>query len=128
MDLLSGKTERLLSALLDYRLERHKVIASNIANIDTPDYRAKDLVFAQELTTCMEGDEGVDMATSNETHMSDQSIAGDTARYEVVDSGEVVNLEREMARLAENNLRYNLAVEMLARKFRGLKTVLTEAK
>jgi len=128
MDLLSGKTERLLSALLDYRHERHKVIASNIANIDTPGYRAKDLVFARELTACMEGDEGVAMATSSEDHMSDQSIAGDTDRYKVVDSGEVVNLEREMAKLAENNLRYNLAVELLARKFRGLKTVLTEAK
>lgn len=128
MDLLSDKTERLLSAILNYRLERHKVIASNIANIDTPDYRSKDLVFASELKARMEDDEGVVMATGSEQHMSDQTIPGEFDEYEVIDSGERVNLEREMAKLSENNLRYNLAVEMLARKFRNLKTVLTEAK
>ncbi len=128
MDALSGKTVNMLSVILDYRLERHKVIASNIANIDTPNYRAKDLVFGNEFKTIMENERGVVMAKSSEKHLSDQSIQGDTADFEVVDSGKKVILESEMAKLAENNLMYNLAVELLARKFRGLKTVLTEAR
>ena len=128
MDALSGKTVRMLSVIMDYRLERHKVIASNIANIDTPGYRSKDLVFGKELKTVMENEKGVAMVKTSGKHLSEQSIHGDNADFEVVDSGKRVNLESEMAKLAENNLMYNLAIELMARKFRSLKTVLTEAR
>jgi len=113
MDALFGKTIEMLSAVLDFRSERHKVIASNIANIDTPNYRPKDIVFKEELKALI-GNESV--ATIGK------------ADYEVIDSGEKVNLDSEMAKLAENNLMHNLTVELLARKFRGLNTVLREAK
>jgi flagellar basal-body rod protein FlgB len=50
------------------------------------------------------------------------------ADLEMVETGQGVDLDTEMAKLAENNLMYNLAVELLARKFKGLDTVLKEAK
>jgi len=46
----------------------------------------------------------------------------------VVDAGEKVDLDKEMAKLAENNLMYNLTVEFLSRKFRSLNTVLRDTK
>lgn len=113
MDALFGKTIEMLSAVLDFRSERHKVIASNIANIDTPNYRPKDIVFKEELETLISSKDGVRL---------------DKADFEVIDSGERVNLDTEMAKLAENNLMHNLSVELLARKFRGLNTVLKEAR
>ncbi|MCK4469567.1 MAG: flagellar basal body rod protein FlgB, partial [Desulfobacterales bacterium] len=113
MDALFGKTIEMLSAILDFRSERHKVIASNIANIDTPNYRPKDIVFKEELKALISNDDGVRI---------------DKADFEVIDSGERVNLDSEMAKLAENNLMHNLTVELLARKFRGLNTVLKETK
>ena len=113
MDALFGKTIEMLSAVLDFRSERHKVIVSNIANIDTPDYRPKDIVFKEELKALI--------------HNKDE-VRIDKAAFEVIDSGERVNLDSEMAKLAENNLMHNLTIELLARKFRGLNTVLKEAK
>ncbi len=113
MDALFGKTIEMLSAVLDFRSERHKVIASNIANIDTPNYRPKDIVFKEELKALISNEYGATIGKVD---------------YEVIDSGEKVNLDSEMAKLAENNLMHNLTVELLARKFRGLNTVLREAK
>ncbi|MCD6153826.1 MAG: flagellar basal body rod protein FlgB [Syntrophobacterales bacterium] len=128
MDALFGKTIEMLSAVLDFRLERHKVIASNIANIDTPGYRPKDIVFKEQLEAIISNKEKITMAGSRGRRMSEQSIPAGKSDFEVIDSGEKVNLDSEMAKLTENNLMYNLTVELLARKFRSLNTVLREAK
>ena len=128
MDALFGKTIEMLSAALDFRSERHKVIASNIANIDTPNYRPKDIVFKEELEAIISNKDRVTMTGNRGGHMSERSIPADRAGFEVIDSGERVNLDSEMAKLAENNLMHNLTVELLARKFRGLNTILREAK
>ncbi|MBW2600184.1 MAG: flagellar basal body rod protein FlgB [Deltaproteobacteria bacterium] len=128
MDALFGKTIEMLSAVLDFRSERHKVIASNIANIDTPNYRPKDIVFKEELEAIIGNGTGITMARTREKHLSERSIPVDRAGFEVVDSGERVDLDSEMAKLTENNLMHNLTVELLARKFRSLNTVLREAK
>lgn len=127
MDALFGKTIEMLSTALDFRSERHKVIASNIANIDTPDYRPKDIVFKEALEAIISKN-GVTMTKSRSGHMPEQSIPTDRAGFEVINSGERVNLDSEMAKLAENNLMHNLTVELLARKFRGLDTFLREVK
>lgn len=127
MDALFGKTIEMLSTALDFRSERHKVIASNIANIDTPDYRPKDIVFKEALEAIISKN-GVTMTKSRDRHMPEQPIPADRAGFEVIDSGKKVNLDSEMAKLAENNLMYNLTVELLARKFRGLNTFLREVK
>jgi len=122
MDALFGETIDMLSAVLDVRSERHKVITSNIANIDTPNYRPKDILFREELEEAFDGGERVHPAGSGKSPLFD------TADLEVVEVGEKIDLDTEMAKLAENNLMYNLAVELLARKFKGLDTLLTEAK
>lgn len=127
MDALFGKTIEMLSGVLDFRSERHKVIASNIANIDTPDYKPKDIVFKEALEASISKN-GVTMTRSRRGHMPEQSIPADRAGFEVIDSGKKVNLDSEMAKLAENNLMHNLTVELLARKFRGLNTFLREVK
>lgn len=127
MDALFGKTIDMLSAVLDFRSERHKVITSNIANIDTPNYRPKDITFREELKDLFENGEGTPSTGNGEGRLIRRPIE-DEIGVEVVDAGDKVDLDTEMAKLAENNLMYNLAVELLARKFKGLNTVLKEAK
>ena len=48
MDILFNKTMDLLSGMLDYRSKRHKIIVSNIANIDTDDFKPSDISFKSE--------------------------------------------------------------------------------
>jgi len=128
MDVLFGKTIEMLSAALDFRSERHKVIVSNIANIDTPNYRPKDIVFREELESIIKNKDRITMTGNRGRRMPLQVNPTDGADFEVIDSGERVNLDSEMAKLTENNLMHNLTVELLARKFSGLNTVLREAK
>jgi len=128
MDVLFGKTMEMLSGALDFRSERHKVIASNIANIDTPNYKPSDIVFKEELKAFIGDGEGVTMTRTSQNHLSEQSISGDKANFEVVEVGDKVNLDSEMAKLSENNLMYNLTIEFMSRKFEGLNTVLRDVK
>jgi flagellar basal-body rod protein FlgB len=126
MNGLFSKTIDILSSQLGFRSERQKVLLSNVANIDTPDYQHKEVVFKQELQGVLNGGMGVDLVRTNQKHFSTNSL-GDSA-LKVEDSGEQVSLDKEMINLAENHLMYNTTVELLARKFRGLKSAIQEVK
>lgn len=123
---LFGKTIGLLSNMLDYHGERHKVIASNIANMDTPGYKPKDLSFDKTLMETMPGGNQPPMSRTQVNHL--QPAAGKGRHYKTVTTGETVNIDRTMTDLAENNLKYNLTAELLQRKFSGLNSVLKDAK
>ncbi len=128
MDLLFNKTIEMLTGVLNFRSARHEAITSNIANIDTPGYRPRDVAFQREVQALIDGEKQVAMVRTNGKHLPGAANSGDAAGLEVIESGDTVDLDKEMAKLAENNLMYNLTVELLARKFKGLNSVLTEAK
>lgn len=119
MKALFGKTVDMLSALMDYHAERHKIISSNVANIDTPGYEAKELKFR---------DEYLRLVMKERDGGADPSAMKPADRYETLTTAEKVDIDREMSRLAENQLQYNLSAEFLARKFRGIKNMLTQVK
>jgi flagellar basal-body rod protein FlgB len=121
---LFDRTFDMLSELVSFRSERHKVIVSNVANIDTPDYAPRDLTFKNILDAekFMLG-----LARTHENHLPGMDQGNKYVRYKVT-GGENVSLDKEMVNLAENHLKYTADVEILARKFRGINTVLKEAK
>jgi flagellar basal-body rod protein FlgB len=122
MEILFDKTMTLLSGMLDFRSARHKTIISNVANIDTDGYKPSDISFKQILGKT----NSIQMAATNAGHMGVKK-SGDLP-VEVITSEERVNIDKEMANLAENQLMYNMTVDMLSRKFKGINTVLKEAK
>lgn len=126
MNGLFGNTIDLLSNMLDFRAERHKVISSNIANIDTPGYKPSSLDFKENLDGIMNEGKTLEIKTTHPRHM--KAGSGKGSDFQVSQSGDKVDIDKEMADLAENNIMYNLDVEMLARKFRGINTVLKETK
>jgi flagellar basal-body rod protein FlgB len=122
MELFDRTIDRL-SAVAEFRAQRHKVIVSNIINIDVADYEAKEMNFSKELGTAL--DRGVGLAKTDAKHLPATAESGNS---DVVTTGERVKIDKEMGNLAENQLMYNLTIELLARKFRGLTTVLKEAR
>jgi flagellar basal-body rod protein FlgB len=122
MELFDRTIDRL-SALADLRAQRHKVIVSNIINIDVPDYESKEVNFSKELGNAL--DRGVGLAKTDTRHLAATTESGSP---DVVSTGERVKIDKEMGNLSENQLMYNLTIELLARKFRGLTTVLKEAR
>jgi flagellar basal-body rod protein FlgB len=127
--------------MTDYRAKRHKVISSNIANLDTEDYKPSDINFKRDLKqvlgegkkiTLTKTQDAIDesrnvvISRTNRRHLPEKNDR--KVEYEAKITGDRVKLDVEMANLAENQLMYNTTIEMLARKFTGIKTVLNEAK
>ena len=126
MESLFGKTFNLLSTLIGYRSDRNKLITSNISNLDTPGYKPADYVFKEDLQKAM--DIRINLKRTNEKHFPNATDEISRNDFKMVTSEEKVDLDKEMTNLASNQLMYNLSVELLARKFRGIKNVLTEVK
>jgi len=128
MEVLFGKTINMLSAMLNFRSNRHKLIASNVANLDTPGYRPKDINFKKELGLALGNGSKLTVRKTDTRHLPLNSMNSNGIDSGVVSCGKKVNIDKEMAKLAENHLMYNLTVELLARKFRGIKNTLREGK
>ena len=118
----------LLESVLDVRANRHKVLAENVANMDTPGYRAKSLDF-QKILRARIG-EGVTLNATQPGHIKledlDDSIVYSTkggGREQGLD-GNTVNIEEEMVKIAENNLMYNTAAQVISAEFRGIKSAI----
>jgi flagellar basal-body rod protein FlgB len=126
METLFGKTFNLLGTLMDYRSERNKVITSNIANLDTQDYKPSDYVFKENLKNAV--DARVLLKRTDEKHFPNAKDEISKNDFKKVTSEDKVDLDSEMTNLAENHLMYNLTAELLAREFKNIRNVLTEAK
>jgi flagellar basal-body rod protein FlgB len=123
-----------LQAALDYHLERHNVLSSNVAHVDTPGYRPHDLArvdpnnFAATLQVMMER-----TAPGHLTSASD--LAGSRAGrvFEDMAAGagndsNFVSLDRESAKLAANHLRYDVVSALAASELKGLLYAVSDGK
>ena len=126
MEPLFGKTFNLLSTMMDYRSERHKVISSNIANLDTPGYKEADYVFKDDLKKAR--DIRLNLTRTDEKHFPNAPDEISRNDFKKVTSDEKVDLDIQMANLSENHLMYNLTAEIISRKFKTIRNVLGEAK
>ena len=128
MFLDKGTLIPLLHRLLDVAAVRHRVTASNIANITTPGYRHLTVSFDDHVKRAISSPR-----RNNESHPSHISLGVRKQPSEVtriVPSGRPaspeafnnVDINDEMASLAKNQLYYQFAARMIARQFNGLKT------
>lgn len=118
---------------LNLRHQRQQVLAGNIANADTPNYKARDFDFASELSRVMkEGRGGTELAMAR---TSDRHIAGANAintgtslKYRVPDQpsldGNTVDMDRERAQFLDNSVRYQATLTMLNSRIQGLKSAM----
>jgi len=116
MSMIDTPGIRALSRFLDVSVFRHSLITSNLANIDTPGFRSLDLNFRQELARA---DSELEYATFSPLVRRVQGL------IERPD-GNNVSLERESLLLAETQLRFNTAIQLLRAEFRRLSTAIHE--
>ncbi|MEN2994794.1 MAG: flagellar basal body rod protein FlgB [Thermodesulfovibrio sp.] len=98
----------LLQKIMDICTYRQKILASNIANVDTPNYKAKDINFKEELRKAVENQSREYQVIEAPTTMPNRD-------------GNTVNLEVEMTKLTETMLMYNAATQLLSIRIRMLK-------
>ena len=118
--LFSDSTPKLLKKTLDLYLQKNSVISSNIANADTPGYKAVDLKFDEQLRTAIGSGNQIKVKATQRGHFTSDikqidkitpivSEESDPARPD----GNNVKIEKEMSKLVETQLMYIL----LSRQF-----------
>ena len=126
---------QLLQRSLDFRSRRNNVLASNIANIETPGYKAKDLVFERALGDAMKAKLPGPLEVTNPRHMDGRQILPlDEVTPKVIRTSNPVgnidensvDLEREMVKLGENQVVYQSLVQMVNHKFSQLRVSIRE--
>jgi flagellar basal-body rod protein FlgB len=112
---------RGLERALDQAAFRHQVLSTNIANVDTPRYHTRDVpAFAGEIESAMaSGGDGEFPALTPMTPVA-REVRGLIQRPD----GNNVSVERESLLLAENQLRFDVAVAFLRAEFHRLSTAI----
>jgi flagellar basal-body rod protein FlgB len=104
-----------LGRFLDVDVGRYKLIAVNLANIDTPGYHTRDLDFHAELQRLSAEDsepEGLQLASASSNPVPHQ-VRGLMERPD----GNNVSVERETLLLAEAQMKFNIGVQLLKDQF-----------
>ena len=131
-DGIFNKTFSLLERSLDLRSLNQRVLASNIANMDTPNYKAFELVVAEEMNRSAESGAKIPFVQTHANHLAGRTEPSNQVRLKTAQApdfslrgdGNTVDIERTMGNLAENTLLYNTAVQLLNKKFSILKNAI----
>ena len=131
---LFDKTVKALGSSINQRQLRQNVINSNIANAETPGYKAKKLDFEAALSRAIDLEGIGQMHTDHPDHFLIGKGAISRVRADVYDNpdvnvsndGNTVDLEKEMATLAENSILYKAAVQLINKKLASMKYAITE--
>lgn len=113
------------------RARRAEVLGSNIANVDTPGYKARDIDFKEALGNARQS-QSVGLAATQPGHISTSSAQREVAAdikyrnpYQPSQDGNTVELHIEQAQFADNAIRYQSTLTFLGSKFSGLKNAIT---
>jgi flagellar basal-body rod protein FlgB len=121
---IDDKTTRALAAALKYRQQRQELIASNIANAETPGYKAKKIDFEDALARALDTDEQQTLKTTDSRHFNVGGGGFNNLQPEVYEDangivspdGNNVDRDAEMADMAENKIMYDASVQLLNKK------------
>ena len=107
---------QVLQGYLKVTTDRQQLVASNMANIDTPGYHTKDINFQVEMQRAMDGGSSVSMVPVS------QEVEGLPERPD----GNNVNVDRESMLLAQTQLQYQMGVQLIKEQFHELLTAINE--
>jgi flagellar basal-body rod protein FlgB len=131
-DRIFSDTITTLAKSLNLRSIQHKALSSNIANMDTPNYKAVELDVAEKMAKNKGSAPGLKLVRTRAGHIPFRSDRTDNVKLKAVKSpafslrgdGNTVDIDRTMGKLAENTLLYNATAQLISKKFKGLKNVI----
>ena len=127
---LFSNTFRVLEKSLDYSSAKQKVISQNISNVDTPNYKAKDVVknsFQGALQASIEAYR-TDSRHFNFNADTNSSTIVTQQNGTYNNNGNSVDMDKEMTDLATNQIYYNAVTDRLSGKFSSLQNVIRGGK
>jgi flagellar basal-body rod protein FlgB len=115
---------QILEHILKASTFRHKVLASNIANVDTPGYKAKDVTFKEAMNN-----QFMRLNLTSPNHLGGSNLPKEVGGMTTVertawDDGNNVALDMELAKMTENALLYQAGVTILTKKIQMYKNAI----
>src|SRR5690348_4762294 len=128
------KTTDALGSSIDFRSLRQNVTASNLANAETPGYKAKVVDFEDALARAIDLEGWSKDVTTDPEHYKLGPGAISRAQADIYDNpdvnvsndGNTVDMEREMATLQENSILYKAALNLINKKLGAIRYAVTE--
>ncbi len=135
IDLFSSDAFSALQEGLDAASLRQQVIANNVANINTPGYKAQDVSFEDEFKQALDNTDEPQLKQTDPRHLPGvnplssvginiQTLGGTSMRND----GNNVDIDDEMSKLAENNIRYNAMAQLMGTRFKMLNYAINGGK
>lgn len=126
---VEDKTFKALEASLKFRQLRQELISSNVANAETPGYKAKKVEFEEALARALDTDEQMNMKVEDGRHYNVGNGGFNNLQPEVFEdpngivsmNGNTVDRDKEMAEMAENKIMYDASVQLINKKLALLK-------
>jgi flagellar basal-body rod protein FlgB len=123
----------LAAKVMDMQLQRQNVIMGNIANVNTPRYKPRELEFETELQTALKLDMRGKISRTEEGHMPavfDPETFGPDwykrCRPQVVHGEDRVDMDKEMVKMTKNNLQYTALAQITKSGFDGIRNIIME--
>jgi flagellar basal-body rod protein FlgB len=131
LDCFNNQTLDAMESYLTRLSQREQIVASNLANIDTPGFKTKDISFHATMQELL-SENGVNAQTTRPEHSQGMiQVFPQPQVFEVQDlpSGldqNNVDLDREMVKLSETSFAYSLITQMIRGKFRTIASSIKE--
>lgn len=132
-DITMDRTMRVVVRGLDYAMMRQRVLAENVANVETPYYKRKDVDFASAFEDVLREKDSPPLSTTHPGHFADgnestPSVGTVEEAYAVRQDRSGVDVEKEMTVVLENALYYQALARMMSDKLGLLRTVIREVR
>jgi flagellar basal-body rod protein FlgB len=130
-------TLAVLQRSLNLRSAHHQAISANIANADTPHYRAFEVAVDEELRKRHPLSGRIECVQTQPRHLSPTGVvsrdrvslrATGAPSFSLRADGNTVDVDRAMGELAENSLKYKTSAQLLSTKLKGLRNVIQGGK
>ena len=119
-----------LKSFLDLTSLKHKLTSGNIANVSTPGYKSRSINFQLELSKAGQGKSALAGVITNSKHIELGQAKGNS--FEVLKSKEPmingtsnVNIDKEIASMAMNQLNFSIGARMMQNKFNSLRKAIS---
>lgn len=127
---------RFQQQALNLLSKRQDILASNIANADTPNYQARDIDFASQLKVSIEKGQSMNssfnLTLTSENHIPASVSAIDNSQllYRIPDQpsidGNTVDMDRERVNFVDNNVKYQTSLTVLGSQIKNMMSVISQ--
>ncbi|MGI9429568.1 MAG: flagellar basal body rod protein FlgB [Bythopirellula sp.] len=138
--LFDSSTVPVLEQVVNFTQARHGVLAGNIANIDTPGYKTRDISPAKFQERLKAAIEYRQQAAQSPTYAINAELAGrapvtghdgmnevrESVKSILYHDGSNVSIEQQVAEISKNQAQHNLAISLMTAQFRLLRAAITE--